>query len=67
MALFDEALRIAELQSGWKASARAAAQKVVLLRSTGASVDPSDLILPILTRIDGGDQTRDVRRAKACL
>ena len=66
-ACFQEAIAVARAQEARPAELRAATYLARLWRSAGSSHDPRALLEPILAAIEGGERTRDVRRARALL
>jgi predicted ATPase len=66
-ACFLEAIEIARGQGARMLELRAATELARLWRDTGSPNDPRALLEPILAAIEGGENTRDVRNARAVL
>ena len=66
-ACFLKAIEIAHEQEARMLELRAATDLARLWRDTGSHKDPRSLLGPILTGIEGGETTRDVRNARALL
>jgi len=64
---FLKAIEIAHDQDARPAELRAATYLAKLWRGVGSSHDPRALLAPVLAAIEGGERTRDVRRARAFL
>ena len=66
-ACFLEAIEIARGQEARMFELRAATELARLWRGTGSNDDPRMLLEPILAAIEGGENKRDVRNARALL
>ena len=66
-ACFVEAIAVARSQDARLFELRAATDLARLRRDAGSADDPRALLEPILAAIEGGEDTRDVRNARALL
>jgi predicted ATPase len=66
-ACFLQAIDIARSQEARMLELRAATDLARLWRDIGSGDDPRALLEPILAAIEGGENTRDVRNARALL
>jgi predicted ATPase len=66
-ACFVKAIEVARGQEARLLELRAATDLAQLWRDAGSPNDPRALLEPVLAAIEGGDATRDVRKARALL